>query len=118
MFTAALFTIARIWKQPICLSREGRKWQPTPVLLPGKSHRRRSLVGSSPWGRKESDTTERLHLTYMAISRGMDEEDAVQQWNVEGFPSKPPDGIESACNAGDLDVVPIYNGLLLSHKKE
>ena len=38
-----------------------RKWQPTPGLLPGKSHGRRSLVGYSPWGRKESDTTERLH---------------------------------------------------------
>ena len=38
------------------------KWQPTPVLLPGKSHGRRSLVGYSPWGRKESDTTERLHF--------------------------------------------------------
>ena len=34
------------------------KWQPTPVLLPGKSHGQRSLVGYSPWGRKESDTTE------------------------------------------------------------
>ena len=35
-----------------------RKWQSTPVLLPGKSHGQRSLVGYSPWGRKESDTTE------------------------------------------------------------
>ena len=35
-----------------------RKWQPTPVFLPEKSHGRRSLVGYSPWGRKESDTTE------------------------------------------------------------
>ena len=35
-----------------------RKWHPTPVLLPGKSHGRRSLVGYSPWGRRESDTTE------------------------------------------------------------
>ena len=40
-----------------------RKWQSTPVLLPGKSHGQRSLVGYSPWGRKESDTTERLYLT-------------------------------------------------------
>ena len=40
-----------------------RKWQPTPVLLPGKSYGWRSLVGYSPWGRKESDTTERLHFT-------------------------------------------------------
>ena len=39
-----------------------RKWQPTPVLLLGKSHGRRSLVGYSPQGHKESDTTERLHL--------------------------------------------------------
>ena len=37
------------------------KWQPIPVLLPGKSQGWRSLVGYSPWGRKESDTTERLH---------------------------------------------------------
>ena len=37
-----------------------RKWQPTPVLLPGKTHRQRSLVGCSPWGHKESDMTELL----------------------------------------------------------
>ena len=39
-----------------------KKMQPTPVFLPGKSHGLRILVGYSPWGRKESDTTERLHL--------------------------------------------------------
>ena len=39
-----------------------RKWQPTPVILPGKFHGLRSLVGYSPWGHKESDTTERLHF--------------------------------------------------------
>ena len=38
-----------------------KKWQPTPVLLPRKSHGWRSLVGYSPWSHKESDTTERLH---------------------------------------------------------
>ena len=41
-----------------------RQWHPSPVLLPGKSHGRRSLVGCSPWGRKESDTTERLHFHF------------------------------------------------------
>ena len=46
----------------LCLRR--RQWQPTPVLLPGKSHGQRSLVGCSPWGRKESDTTERLHFHF------------------------------------------------------
>ena len=38
-----------------------RKWQPTPVFLPGESHGQRGLVGYSPWGCKESDTTERLN---------------------------------------------------------
>ena len=41
-----------------------RQWHPTPVLLPGKSHGQRSLVGCSPWGREESDTTERLHFPF------------------------------------------------------
>ena len=36
-----------------------RRWQPTPVLLPGKSHGRMNVVGYSPWGHKESDVTER-----------------------------------------------------------
>ena len=39
-----------------------RKWQPTPVFLPRESQGRRSLVGYSPWGCKESDTTEQLHF--------------------------------------------------------
>ena len=41
-----------------------RQWHPTPVLLPGKSHGRRSLVGCNPWGCKESDTTEQLHFHF------------------------------------------------------
>ena len=41
-----------------------RKWQPTPVLLPGKPHGQRSLVGYSLWRRKESDMTERLHFHF------------------------------------------------------
>ena len=41
-----------------------RQWHPTPVLLPGKSHGWRSLVGCSPWGRQELDTTERLHFHF------------------------------------------------------
>ena len=40
------------------------QWHSTPVLLPGKSHGWRSLVGCSPWGRTESDTTERLHFHF------------------------------------------------------
>ena len=41
-----------------------RQWQPTPVLLPGKSHGWRSLVGCSPWGHEESDSTEQLHFHF------------------------------------------------------
>ena len=45
------------------LSRR-RQWHPTPILLPGKSHGWRGLVGCSPWGRYESDMTERLHFIF------------------------------------------------------
>ena len=41
-----------------------RQWHPTPVLLPRKSHGWRSLVGCSPWGCEESDTTEQLHFHF------------------------------------------------------
>ena len=49
-----------------------RQWHPTPVLLPGKSHGRSSLVGCSPWGRKESDSTEGLlvHFSLSCIGEG------------------------------------------------
>ena len=43
-----------------------RRWQPTAVLLPGESHGWKSLVGYNPWGRKESDTTERLHFHFLS----------------------------------------------------
>ena len=46
-----------------------KKWQPSPVLLPGKFHGWRSLVGYSPWGRKESDTTERLHFHFHSVKK-------------------------------------------------
>ena len=49
-----------------------RQWHPTPVLLPGKSHGRRSLVVCSPWGHEESDTTEQLpfHFSLSCIGEG------------------------------------------------
>ena len=51
-----------IWGAFIHICR--RQWHPTPVLSPGKSHGQRSLVGCSPWGRLEPDTTERLHFHF------------------------------------------------------
>ena len=47
-----------------------RQWHPTPVLLPGKSHGRKSLVGCSPWGREESDMIERLHFHFSLLCIG------------------------------------------------
>ena len=41
------------WEDPL-----EESWQPPPVLLPGKSHGQRRLMGYSPWGRRESDTAE------------------------------------------------------------
>ena len=50
---------------------EGRRqWHPTLVLLYGKSHGWRSLLGCSPWGRQESDTTEQLHFHFSLSSIG------------------------------------------------
>ena len=47
------------------LYRGRRKWQSTPVFLPGKPHGLRILVGYIPWSRRVSDMTERLHFTYV-----------------------------------------------------
>ena len=87
MFVASTYMngaslVSQMVKRPPAMKRPGfdpwvgkspwrRKWQPTPVFLPGESHGQRTLIGYSPWGRKESDTTERLHFhfsfTYMNI---------------------------------------------------
>ncbi|CAI9161505.1 unnamed protein product [Rangifer tarandus platyrhynchus] len=52
------------------LFTQRRQWRPTPVLLPGKSHGRRSLVGCSPWGREESDVSEQLHFHFSLLCIG------------------------------------------------
>ena len=52
------------WGQELWGHLDLISWHPIPVLLPGKSHGRRSLLGCSPWGGKESDTTERLHFHF------------------------------------------------------
>ena len=59
---------------------------PTPVLLPGKSHGPRSLVGCSPWGRKESDTTERLHFhfSHSCIGEGNGNPLQCPAWRIPG----------------------------------
>ena len=63
-----------------------RRWHPTPVLLPRKSHGQRSLVGCSPWGREESDTTERLHFHFSlhALEKDMATHSSVLAWRIPG----------------------------------
>ena len=53
-------------------NKSWRQWHPTPALLPGKSHGWRSLVGYSPWGHKELDTTEQFyfHFSRSCIGEG------------------------------------------------
>ena len=62
----------RAKRDHLALFSQRRQWHPTPVLLPGKSHGWRSLVGCSPWGREESDTTEQLpfHFSLSCIGEG------------------------------------------------
>ena len=52
-----------------------RKWQPTPVFLPGISHGQRSLAGYSPWGCKESDMTEHLMWSVEIMKNENERED-------------------------------------------
>ena len=70
-----VFSSSHLWiweldyKEGSMLKRR-RQQHPTPVLLPGKSHGRRSLVGCSPWGRTELDMTERLHFHFSLSCTG------------------------------------------------
>ena len=68
-------TWAHFWRRPR---------QPTPVLLPGKSHGRRSLVGCSPWGLEESDMTERLLFYFHALEKEMATNSSVLAWRIRG----------------------------------
>ena len=70
-----------------------RHWHPTPILVPGKSHGRRSLVGCSPWGCQELDTTERLHFHFHALEREMATHCCVLAWRIPG--TGEPGGLPS-----------------------
>ena len=59
--------------------------------MPGKSHGQRSLVGYSPWGRKESDTTEQLHFTFTHVGY----KDCLTAWWL-GSEKEPPEREEVA----------------------
>ena len=67
--------------------------QLTPVLLPGKSHGQRSLVGYSPWGREELDSTERLHFHFSLSCTGEENGNPLQYCCLEN----PRDGSLVGC---------------------
>ena len=84
-----------------------RKWQPAPVFLPGESHGQRSLVGYSPRGRKESDTTERLHFHHVPT--------IVLKWKVKVlvFQSCPTLCNPMDCSLADSSVHGILQARIL-----
>ena len=76
--------------QELVMDREAwqrRRWHPTPVLLPGKSHGQRSLVSCSPWGHEESDTTNDLTFTFHfhASEKEMATHSSVLAWRIPGM---------------------------------
>ena len=72
-----------------------RQWQPTPVLLPGKSHGRRSLVGYSPWSLEESDTTEQLHFGFSLSCIGEGNDNPLQCSCLKNPRAGEPGGLPS-----------------------
>ena len=85
--------IAKMYLYVLMVYAWRRQWHPTPVLLPGKSHGWRSLVGCRPWGRQELDTTERLHFHFHALEKEMATHFSVLAWGIPG--TGEPGGLPS-----------------------
>ena len=97
-----------------------RRWHPTPVILAGKSHGQRSLVGCSPWGHEESDQLSDLTFTFHfhALEKEMATYSSVLAWRVPGMGQ--PGGLPSMGshrvrhNWSSLAAVAAYlNGLVI-----
>ena len=88
-----LVHISKYFNTKVCTRR--RQWQLTPVLLPGKSHGRRGLVGCSQWGREELDTTERLRFDFSlsCIGGGNGNPLHVLAWRIPWI--EEPGGLQS-----------------------
>ena len=131
MLTFSFYYLDFTWFPGISGAKESgrrRRWHPTPVLLPGKSCGWRSLVCCSPWGHKESDTTEKLpfHFSLSCIGEGNgnplqcscleNPRDGGAWWAaISGVAqsrtrlkrlSSSSSSKESACNAGHLSLIP------------
>ena len=104
IFTGVLFLLSLLIYRCICLFLVlliivalswRRRWHPTPVLLPGKSHGRRSLVGCSPWGCEESERLSDFPFTFHfhALEKEMTTHSSVLAWRIPG--TREPGGLPS-----------------------
>ena len=85
-----------MWKSVLKtrLAQWRRKWQPTPVLLPGEFHGQRNLVGCCPWGSTELDMTEAtLHACMHALEKEMTTHFSILAWRIPG--TEEPGGLPS-----------------------
>ena len=87
--SVSLHLLAYLWnlvKQVNSVYFRRRQWHPTPVLLPGKSYGRRTLVDCSPWGRWGSNTTEWLHFhfSFPALEKERATHSSVLAWRIPG----------------------------------
>ena len=93
----------------LCLREESwrRKWQPIPVFLPGESHGQRSLVGYSPWGRKDWDMTEQLTHTTCGSDGKASAYNAGDPGSSPGLGSSPGEGngtpLQYSCLENPMD---------------
>jgi len=85
-----------------------RKWQPTPVLLPGKSHGQRNVVGYRPQGRKELDMTERLHFLSLSLVMRTLEAKRFQWFSWSTADPRPELLWWSLCNKSKYLIIMFY----------
>ena len=88
-------TVPRTGLKLILFRNQRRQWHPTPVLLPGKSHGRRSLEGCSPWGRWGLDMTEWLHFHFSLSCTGEGNGNPLQGSCLENPRTGEPGGLPS-----------------------
>ena len=93
IFESSKLVPGRAWMVCYGAGQWRRQWHPTPVLLPGKSHGWRSLVGYSPRGHEELDTTERLHFHFHLLEKEMATHSSVLAWRIPG--TGEPGGLPS-----------------------
>ena len=105
-----------------------RAWQPTPVFLPGESHGQRSLVGYSPWGCKQSDTTQWLNK-YKTVAKNFPKTSSVDVfthwkskplWPVLFFPMDRSDQIMILFRnlyLSTFDLIPVFSDALYCPEK-